>query len=326
MELAPDGLERQVRWLYRRLIKRWGPSRDPLRLVSLPVLLWLTPRVALATDQRIVLLARARPDRRVQLDHVNREQSVAFSAGRLEGDPLAPWSEPLRSLVFAHLRAGLASTGVDAAMLCTGPSGWHDPAAQAVACALACHAETWPDAAAPDGHLPVPWPTSLPWPAPWEHWGQAYAALAAMSGPRPEASGATWVVLDRGTSTVVTLPCAVLPARAEPAAGSDEPRPAGALPLWRLPPAGEDGWPETDAQERLEAAVLAADLAALRSEAGALRAAEAGRTGIRDVAAWVRWDEDPDEGDGAQGTSPHEEPRPAAPMLCRIQRRRLVPG
>ncbi len=314
VELPPDGLERQVRWLYRRLVQRWGSSRDPLRLVSLPTLLWLTPRVALASEQRVVLLARARPDRRVQLDHANREQSIVFAAGRLEGDPLAPWSEPLRALLFENLRTGLASTGIDAAMLCTGPARWHDPAAQALACALACHAETWPDAAGPDGPLAVAWPASLPWPASWAAWGQAYAALAAASGRREGSPGATWVVLGGGDATVVTLPCRVQLARAE-TPGSHEPWPPGALPLWSRPPAGEDGSREARVHERLAAAVVAADPAALGRGADAWRAG-AGRVQIQDVAAWVGW---------GQGASPSGESRAAGPVLCRIQRRRLRP-
>lgn len=302
---------RQVRRLYRRLSARWGPSRDPLRLVSLPVLLWAAPDLALATGERVVVLARARPDRRVQVDHANRDQTVAFSAARLEPDPLAPWSEPLRRLLFEHLSVGVPCTGIDAAVVGTGPAAWHDPWAEAVACAVACCAGAWVPWSGP-GHETVPWPEALPWPAPWAPLAAAYGALAGLPPGAGSAARAAWVAVEPSGGR----------ARPDPGWACGAAPPAGAgvtVALWRRPPdlSGRRGLEEAAA--RLRAAVAAGDGASVLEAAARLGAAAA--EGLPEPPAAWAWPEEPPPG---ARPAPGAEEQPWRPRLCWVGRGRLA--
>ncbi|MEW6048044.1 MAG: hypothetical protein AB1609_16475, partial [Bacillota bacterium] len=136
-------LDRRVRVLFRQLAAHWGSSRGELRLVSLPVLLWITQDLAVAAPGGVTVLARARPDRRVQIHHANRDQILTFSAGRLEWDSVAAWTNPLRRALFDWLSAGVAVTGADIAVLSAGPARWHGQGLEAMGCALACCARPW---------------------------------------------------------------------------------------------------------------------------------------------------------------------------------------
>lgn len=256
-------LDRQIRLLYRHLAGHWGASRDELRIVSVPVLLWLAPHVALAGPERITVLARGRPDRRVQLYHVNRDQMVTFSAARLEPDVAAPWTNPLRQVLFEWLSRGVMVAGMDASLVGTGPEGWHASEAQAMACALGCLVGVWTEPGAGDEEEPGPtpfWPASVEWPADLSPFAQAWKALATVrprgaggaesglpagrphqggagsEGVTPGDGGWAWVILGpSGPAVFEASGVSCLEADGGPgvAAGPD------ALPLWALPPGGQ---------------------------------------------------------------------------------------
>lgn len=349
-------LDRQVRLLYRHLVGHWGASRDDLRVVSVPALLWLAPCVALASPERITVLARGRPDRRVQLYHVNRDQMVTFSAARLEPDVSAPWTHPLRRVLFEWLSRGVMVTGMDASLVGTGPEGWHTAEAQAVACALGCLVGVWeePGAAVEQGNGPPPaWPASVSWPADLSPFAQAWEALA--TGPHREAGGAgdvppaggphqggpgsdgvtpddgrwAWVIL--GASGPAVFEASGVSCL-EAGGGKDAAPPPGVLPLWALPPAGQGAAFPPDAEAsarsarveealgRLAAALARDDAAQVREAASALAHLVSPLPG-QNPAGWLVLEL------AADGPVPGHAPGPRRagvpyPLLCRRPRRR----
>lgn len=349
-------LDRQLRLLYRHLASHWGLSRDELRIVSVPVLLWLTSCVALAGRESVTVLARGRPDRRVQLYHANRDQMVTFSAGRLEADVAAPWTNPLRQVLFEWLGRGGMVTGIDASLVCTGPEAWHTAEVEAMACALGCHVGVWTELAG-EGDSPIPfWPVSVEWPAQLTPFAQAFRALAtvpaqeaamAEGGPcggRPLHGGSDEESLtqgDGGWVWVILAPSgpAVFAAsgvRCLEAAGHEGVPPRrGAFPLWALPPIFEkaEGAPgehaaadgaDTEAAAGRMAAALARGDAPLIREAIAELAGLAGRARGQAPTGWLVLDETA-EGISTGALRFHRAGAPR-PLLCRKPRRRLPQG
>ena len=325
--------ERQVRLLYRHLVARWGASRDELRLISVPVVLWLARGVALAGPDRITVLARGRPDRRVQLHHVNHDQSVTFSAGRLEADVLAPWTNPLRRVLFEWLSGRAVVTGIDASLVCTGAAAWHPAQAQAAACALGCHVGVWTELLK-QGEGPHPfWPDFVEWPVEVAPVVQAWRALAGVSGSalteRAADEGWAWVILDSPGPMVLPatgVRCVEGSGQQDAAFGRDR------WPLWALPPAPTGAGDASAAGQRTSAAAGA--MQALGSLAGALQRGDAARlreavsalavpaeaaTGPEVPAAWLVLDQEaPDAASGDPRQQRTAVPRPA---LCRLVRR-----
>ena len=171
--------------VYRHLVDRWGSTRDALRVVAVPSVAWLVPgRWALVGAGRAVVVARARNDRRFQVYHANYDQSAVWSAGRLEPDPVSPWTQPLRALLFQWLQRGAELTGVDAAVMCHGPNGLLAGPAWAAGCALCGWRPLWVTGAAAQGVAgaradSVDLQPRPGWPEPW---ALTVAALRACGG------------------------------------------------------------------------------------------------------------------------------------------------
>ena len=250
----PVPLGRAVRRAYRYLVDRWGSSREPVRVVRVPGVVWLAgepraggrqgeeqpagARLAVVGAGEVLVLARARNDRRYQLYHANLEQAASWSAGRLEGDLLAPWTNPLRHLLYFWLQQGVELTGIDGVVVCSGPGERWTALPAALACAVAGWRPPWVRAwnganasqvleagrsdrgqagRARVSAMPSPWPLeqaaqALPWPRPW---GLHVAALRAAA-----ASAALWdpsgvflpsTALSQGVLTSTAAPTDVHP-------------------------------------------------------------------------------------------------------------------
>lgn len=235
LPLQPLG--RGVRRAYRMLVDRWGASRDGLRVARVPGLAWVAEGLALVGVGEGLVLARPRPDRRVQLYHASFDQSVTFSAGRLEPDDLAPWTNPLRQLLFAWLQAGVELTGVDGVILGAGPGHGPTGAPVVAACVLVCCRPPWVRGA------PAAWLGAGPWPGRWAEVAAVLQLLAGAGAPGPDAPGLGEEVLWK---------LAVLPGgeQADPARGSLVPDSARLLEVWwpqeEFPPeerAARPAWP-----------------------------------------------------------------------------------
>ncbi len=205
--------DRGVRRAYRMLVERWGASPEGLRVAWVPGLVWVADDLAVAGVGQGLVVARPRPDRRVQLYHASFDQSVTFSAGRLEADPLAPWTNPLRHLLFSWLQAGMELTGVDGVILGDGSDPGPTSAPLAAACLWLCWRPSWVGET-----MAAVWGRAGLWPGRWAAVAQALRLLTASSGDGP-----------RGWSLVV-LPT---PADGEAATGRVVADPHGVLAVWR---------------------------------------------------------------------------------------------
>ena len=278
VEPGPTG--QLVRRAYRHLVDRWGSSRQPLRLVQVPGVVWVGlasapqgPLEAVVGAGQALVLARARNDRRYQVYHVNLEQAASWSVGRLEQDVLAPWTNPLRHLLYRWLEAGVELTGVDAVVLCTGPAACLTAESAAVGCALAGWRPPWVEtrpSAAPKGHIrtaawhPHRLADRLPWPGGWHRHVEALQAAASGTSVQTPFPCLTVVTFAEGREPVVTHDLdGRLQLWARPQAPGQEPAPglerepaaqadsltrrllAGQAPppllAYALPPGGEQG-------------------------------------------------------------------------------------
>lgn len=330
--LRPPG--RGVRRAYRMLVERWGASPEGLRAAWVPGLVWVADDLAVAGVGQGLVVARPRPDRRVQLHHASFDQSVTFSAGRLEADELAPWTNPLRHLLFSWLQAGMEMTGVDGVILGDGSDPGPTSASLTAACLWLCWRPPWVGETSP-----AVWGRPGLWPGRWAAVAEALRLLTASSGDGVQG----W--------SLVVLPA---PGEGEAAKGRVVADPHGVLAVWRHgatevqelpaqpPPAGrlEEGMLPAALQRGDRGAIgtwLEKVRAAGTGVPAGLQAGHGAPPGDRDCPLWVALPHPQDplqlrllpwgvlglSGPGAAGAEP-EVPAPASVMGCQIRRRRQV--